>query len=120
MPADDTLRWLRELGVVAVSVANNHSRDLGDAAYAAMVARLREAGLQVLEDGQPQRVSALRITAWTDLDNNPAPRRDLLRLPLQPTEPPDLVFMHWGREFVTMPGQRERAWRTACKRRACR
>ncbi len=109
MPANDTLRWLRELGVVAVSVANNHSRDLGDAAYAAMVARLREAGIQALEDGQPQRVSALRITAWTDLDNNPAPRRDLLRLPLQPTEPPDLVFMHWGREFVTMPGQRERA-----------
>ena len=110
MPADDTLRWLRELGVVAVSVANNHSRDLGDAAYAAMVARLREAGLQVLEDGQPQRVGALRVTAWTDLDNNPKPRRDLLRLPLLlPTEVPDLAFMHWGREFVTTPGQRERA-----------
>ena len=75
-----------------------------------MVARLREAGLQVLEHGQPQRVGALRVTAWTDLDNNPKPRRDLLRLPLLlPTEVPDLAFMHWGREFVTTPGQRERA-----------
>jgi poly-gamma-glutamate synthesis protein (capsule biosynthesis protein) len=109
MPADDTLRWLRELGVVAVSVANNHSRDLGDEAYAAMVARLREAGIQVLEQGQPQRVGALRVAAWTDLDNHPAPRRDLIGLPLHPPEVPDLAFMHWGREFVTTPGQRERS-----------
>ena len=109
MPTDDTLRWLRELGVVAVSVANNHSRDLGDEAYAAMVLRLREAGLQVLEQGQPQRVGALRVTAWTDLDNHPAPRRDLIGLSLPPAEAPDLAFMHWGREFVTVPGQRERA-----------
>jgi AmmeMemoRadiSam system protein B len=109
MPADDTLRWLRELGVVAVSVANNHSRDLGDEAYAAMVLRLREAGLQVLEQGQPQRVGALRVTAWTDLDNQPAPRRDLIGLPPQPPEAPDLAFMHWGREFVITPGMRERA-----------
>ena len=113
MPADDTLRWLRELGVVAVSVANNHSRDLGDEAYAAMVVRLREAGLQVLEHGQPQRVGPLRVVAWSDLDNNPAPRRDLiglpLPLPLPLSEPPDLAFMHWGREFAATPGQRERA-----------
>jgi len=109
MPADETLRWLRELGVVAVSVANNHSRDLGDDAYAAMLARLREAGIQVLQSGQPQRVGPLRVVAWTDLDNNPAPRRELIRLPLQPRELPDLAFMHWGREFVTAPGPRERA-----------
>jgi hypothetical protein len=109
MPADDTLRWLRELGVVAVSLANNHSRDLGDAAYAAMVLRLREAGIQVLESGQPRRVGPLRVVAWTDLDNSPEPQRELIRLPLLPPEPPDLAFMHWGREFVTTPGQRERA-----------
>ena len=109
MPAEDSLRWLRELGVVAVSVANNHSRDLGDDAYAAMLAQLREAGLQVLEDGQPQRVGPLRVVAWTDLDNNPRPRRELIRLPLQPPEVPELAFVHWGREFVTTPGQRERA-----------
>jgi len=109
MPADETLRWLRELGVVAVSVANNHSRDRGDDAYAAMVARLREAGLQVLESGQPQRVGPLRVAAWTDLDNSPEPRRDLIRLPLSSADVPDLAFMHWGREFVTTPGQRERA-----------
>ena len=97
--------------MVAVSVANNHSRDLGDAAYARMLQQLRDAGLQVLEPGQPQRIGPLRVTAWTDLDNQPAPQRDLLPLPLLPdgAEVPDLAFLHWGREFVTTPGTRERA-----------
>ncbi len=111
MPADDTLRWLRELGVVAVGVANNHARDLGDAAYAQMLQRLRQAGLQVLEHGQPQAVGPLRVTAWTDLDNQPAPRRELLALPLLPPgmPVPDLALLHWGQEFVSAPGARERA-----------
>ena len=111
MPADDSLRWLRELGVVAVSVANNHSRDLGDEAYARMVVRLREAGLQVLEHGQPQTIGALRVSAWTDLDNQPTPRRELIRLPMLPpgAPVPELALLHWGREFVTTPGERERA-----------
>jgi AmmeMemoRadiSam system protein B len=114
MPADATLRWLRELGVVAVSVANNHSRDLGDDAYARMVARLREAGLQVLEPGLALAVGPLRIVAWTDLDNMPTPQRDLVTpQALQSALPlgglPDLAFLHWGREFVAEPGDRERA-----------
>ena len=111
MPADDTLRWLRELGVVAVSVANNHSRDLGDAAYGQMLQQLRAAGLVVLEAGRPDSVGALRITAWTDVDNHPSPRSGLLSLPLPATgEPvPELALLHWGREFVAEPGPRERA-----------
>ena len=111
MPVEATLRWLRELGVVALGVANNHSRDLGDAAYVQMVQRLRAAGFQVLEQGQAQMIGALRVTAWTDLDNSPSPRRDQLALPLPHSgEPvPDLAFMHWGREFAAAPGARERA-----------
>lgn len=114
MPAGYTLRWLRELNVVAVSVANNHSRDLGDAAYARMVARLREDGFTVLEDGRPQPVGPLRIVAFTDLDNSPTPRRDLLTPPalrqgLPPEALPDLALLHWGREFIVTPGERERA-----------
>ncbi|HMO46811.1 MAG TPA: AmmeMemoRadiSam system protein B [Rubrivivax sp.] len=114
MPAAQTLAWLRELGVVAVSVANNHSRDLGDAAYARMVAQLRGAGLQVLEHGRPQAVGPLRVAAWTDLDNAPSPRRELitpqaLQQGLRPDELPELALLHWGREFVAAPGARERA-----------
>jgi hypothetical protein len=111
MPADHTLRRLRELGVVAVSLANNHSRDLGDAAYAAMAARLREAGLQVLEHGVPQQLGPLRIVAFSDLDNTPVPRAALLTpqaLRAALATPADLAFMHWGREFSAAPGARER------------
>lgn len=83
MPTDETLRWLRELGVVAVSVANNHSRDRGDDAYAAMVARLRDAGIQVLQSGQPQPAGAsscwagstrCRCTAWATSSSTSARR----------------------------------------------
>ena len=111
MPTEDTLAWLRELGVVAVSVANNHSHDLGDAAYAQMVQRLRAAGLQVLEQGDVQAVGALRVAAWTDLDNPPRPPRNLMPLPVLPpgAAVPDLAFLHWGREYVTVPGAREQA-----------
>ena len=111
MPAEGTLAWLRELGVVAVGVANNHSRDLGDGAYAQMVQRLRAAGLQVLEQGDAQTVGPLRVAAWTDLDNRPAPRRELMPLPVLPpgAAVPDLALLHWGREYVTRPGERERA-----------
>ena len=109
MPTEDTLAWLRELGVVAVGVANNHSRDRGEAAYAQMVRRLRAAGLQVLEQGELQDVGPLRVAAWTDLDNQPHPRRELMPLPVLPpgAAVPDLALLHWGREYVTRPGERE-------------
>ncbi len=114
MRADATLQWLRALNVVAVSVANNHSHDLGDAAYAAMVARLRDAGILVLEHGRPMTVGPLRIAAFSDLDNQPAPRRHLIAARELRAEPvPDLAFLHWGREFEIEPGARERqlaAW----------
>lgn len=109
MPTEDTLAWLRELGVVAVGVANNHSRDRGESAYAQMVRRLRAAGLQVLEQGELQDVGPLRVAAWTDLDNQPHPRRELMPLPVLPpgAAVPDLALLHWGREYVTRPGERE-------------
>jgi poly-gamma-glutamate synthesis protein (capsule biosynthesis protein) len=114
MRADRTLHWLRALNVVAVSVANNHSRDLGDAAYDAMVERLRQGGITVLAHGRAQVVGPLRITAFSDLDNTPAPRRDLIgKRELQAAPAADLAFLHWGREFVAEPGARERqlaAW----------
>ncbi len=114
MPAKPTLQWLRELGVVAVSVANNHSHDLGDEAYAAMLARLRAAGFAVLEHGRPQAVGPLRVVAFSDIDNPPRPARarlteaDLQAL-LAGGAAPELAFVHWGTEYVAEPGARERA-----------
>jgi poly-gamma-glutamate synthesis protein (capsule biosynthesis protein) len=108
MPRADTLRWLRELGVVAVGVANNHARDLGAEAYAAMVADLRAAGLTVLEHGRPQAVGPLRLTALRDLDNTPRPR-DALIVDAELAAPAaDIAFLHWGLEYGAEPGDRER------------
>jgi hypothetical protein len=102
------LRWLRELGVVAVGVANNHARDLGEEAYAAMVADLRTAGLTVLEHGRPQAVGPLRLTALRDLDNTPRPR-DALIVDAELAAPAaDIAFLHWGLEYAAEPGDRER------------
>ena len=122
MPRADTVQWLQELGVVAVGVANNHSHDLGEDAYRDSVAQLRGGGLQVLESGQGQRVGPLWLTALSDLDNNPAPRRDLLvprrigRLsPPHGDAGPALAFVHWGREYVAQPGPRERALAAALR-----
>lgn len=114
MPERATLAWLRDLNVVAVSVANNHARDLGDAAYARMVARLRDEGFVVLEHGVPQPVGPLRVVAFTDLDNTRQPRRELitpqaLQHGLASGAIPNLALLHWGREYVTEPGARERA-----------
>jgi poly-gamma-glutamate synthesis protein (capsule biosynthesis protein) len=114
MPEDEALAWLRDLNVVAVSVANNHARDLGDGAYARMATRLRDEGFVVLEHGLPQRVGPLRVIAFTDLDNAPEPRRELitpqtLQQGLASGAVPDLALLHWGREYVTEPGERERA-----------
>jgi poly-gamma-glutamate synthesis protein (capsule biosynthesis protein) len=114
MPAAETLAWLRALGVVAVGVANNHSRDLGEAAYERMVAQLQAAGLQVLQHAQPGQAGPLRAVAFSDLDNQPVPRRDLidakaLRQGLPADALPDLALLHWGREFIVEPGERERA-----------
>lgn len=111
MPAEETLAWLRALGVVAVGVANNHSRDLGEAGYTQMLQRLRADGLQVLEQGVVQPVGPLRVAAWADLDNQPSPRRELMPLPVLPPGAvvPELALLHWGREYVTQPGEREQA-----------
>ena len=60
MPEDLTLDWLKRLNVVAVSIANNHSRDLGDEPSAAMKARLEAAGIKVLDGTEAVDLGPLR------------------------------------------------------------
>ena len=69
MPEDLTLDWLGRLGVVAVSIANNHSTDLGAGPRAAMKARLEAAGFAVLDGTAAIDLGPLRAVALTDLDN---------------------------------------------------
>jgi AmmeMemoRadiSam system protein B len=124
MPADLTLRWLKSLNVVAVSVANNHAHDLGDEAYRGMVSLLREAGIRVLEHGTVEDFGAFRLAALSDLDNAATPQveritpADIERLAQSGAAPPLAVFVHWGVEYSDVPSARERALADALRRQA--
>ena len=114
MPRDASLALLHDLGVTAVSLANNHARDLGPAALARMVRDLTRAGITVIPAGAVREVGPLRIAALTDLDNADPRRRDLLgtaaiaHLATFKGKKPLCVMVHWGKEFAVGPGDRER------------
>ena len=115
MAAGLSLDILKDLNVVAVSLANNHSHDFGDLACRTMEHRLADAGLIVLENGTIKDLGPFRLAAFTDLDNRQEPVRALLREAdldrlegLKPDKP-RFAFLHWGEEFRAVPGPREQA-----------
>lgn len=113
MPGDLTLDWLKRLNVVAVSIANNHSRDLGDEPKAAMASALRAAGIAVLDGGDAADLGPLRAIALTDLENAGKPgagllsEADLDAVTRSDAAPPLAAFMHWGMEYGRIPDERE-------------
>jgi AmmeMemoRadiSam system protein B len=113
MPRALTLDWLHRLGVVAVSLANNHAHDLGPDAYDAMRQTLHEAGIQVVGDGEVIDVCGVHVLALTDLDNTGTPSKarldgDRIRgLASAVRRPPLFAFLHWGKEFHDTIGPRE-------------
>ena len=115
MPENLTIDWLKALNVIAVSLANNHSGDLGDAARAAMVQALNQAGIATIGAGQTVDLGPARVVGLTDLDNNAVPHTGrvsdavLDRVTRSAARPPLIAFMHWGREFDAAPGSRELA-----------
>jgi poly-gamma-glutamate synthesis protein (capsule biosynthesis protein) len=124
MPGDLTVDWLKTLNVVAASLANNHSNDLGEEARADMAKRLRAAGIAVLDHGEAVDLGLFRVIALSDLDNRGAPRTGIItdeeldRVTRSEAAPPLAAFMHWGREFDDRPGAREEALVDALRRAA--
>jgi len=115
MAAGPALTILRDLNVMAVSLANNHTHDFGESAYRAMQRLLSAAGIAVLENGAVKDLGPFRLAAATDLDNRGKPLRalladaDLRRLAAMPPDKPRFAFLHWGQEFTATPGPREQA-----------
>jgi AmmeMemoRadiSam system protein B len=113
MPRDTVLDWLKSLNVVAVSVANNHAKDLGQDAFDQMVATLQASGLKVLRHGDIVDLGRFQLVALTDIDNNakPAENRigeaDLQSIGRSDALPPLVAFLHWGREYESGPDQRQ-------------
>ncbi len=71
MAARPALDILKDLNVVAVSLANNHSHDFGDLAFRTMQRLLTDAGITVLENRTVKDLGPFRLAALTDLDNRP-------------------------------------------------
>ena len=78
MAARPALDILKDLNVVAVSLANNHSRDFGDPSCRTMQRLLQDAGITVLENHTVKDLGPFRLAALTDLDNRQEPFQALL------------------------------------------
>jgi poly-gamma-glutamate synthesis protein (capsule biosynthesis protein) len=115
MAAQPALDILRDLNVVAVSLANNHSHDFGESSYRTMHRLLTDAGIIVLEDRTVRDLGPFQLAAATDLDNREQPLRallteaDLARIEAMPPDKPRFAFLHWGQEYTATPGPREQA-----------
>jgi poly-gamma-glutamate synthesis protein (capsule biosynthesis protein) len=109
------LPLLKGLNVRAVSLANNHSRDLGEDAYREMHRRLVNQGIACLENRRVLDLGAFYLAGFTDVDNQGEEK--IARLTLEDLEglahvkkdKPLFALIHWGREFTGQAGPRERA-----------
>lgn len=124
MPRDLTLDWLRKMNVAAVGLANNHAMDLGASGYAETLDALDEAGIPRFGQGEVVALGSLDIVGLTDIDTNGSPQIDLLteelldRLVRPDGRRPVVAFVHWGREYVTEPSERERMLAEAMRLRS--
>jgi AmmeMemoRadiSam system protein B len=109
------LPLLRELNVLAVSLANNHSHDLGEDSYRTMRRRLKKQGIAGLENRRVLDLGPFYLVGFTDVDNQSATkiaqltRPDLEGLARLQRNKPIFAFIHWGWEFVQKAGPREQA-----------
>jgi len=110
-----TLPLLSGLRVRAVSLANNHSLDLGEDAYRAMRRHLDEEAFACLENRRVLDLGLFYLAGFTDVDNQSAgkierlTRQDLEGLDGLKRDKPLFALIHWGREFADEAGPREEA-----------
>jgi AmmeMemoRadiSam system protein B len=123
MASDTALRWLQDLNVKAVSLANNHSGDFGIKARDEMQARLRGSGIEALSHGETHDFGLFRLIALSDVDNRGEQRSALIseteldRLQSKRLPQPVLTFLHWGTEYEAVPGNRETELMTSLRHR---
>jgi AmmeMemoRadiSam system protein B len=109
------LPLLKILKVRAVSLANNHSLDLGEDACRGMTRRLADQGIACLANRRVLDLGAFYLAGFTDVSNQSArkiaqlTRQDLECLAHLKKDKPLFAFLHWGREFGDQAGPREQA-----------
>jgi len=113
MPEELALEWLRKLDVVAVGLANNHAMDLGESGYAETVRALEGAGILRFGQGEVLPLPGIDIVGLSDIDTNAAQQVDLIgpelldRLVRPDAARPVVAYVHWGREYIAEPSDRE-------------
>jgi AmmeMemoRadiSam system protein B len=115
MEGGRTFPLLQGLKVRAVSLANNHIHDLGEASYQDMTQLLGTRGIACLENRRVLDLGAFYLAGFTDIDNQSEgktarlTREDLDSLTHLKKDKPLFAFLHWGREFADQAGPREEA-----------
>ncbi len=107
METNDALAVLKALRVIGVSLANNHAMDFGKTAYQDMVRELQRNGIRIIGRGEYADFERFRLFGFTDIDNSPEPKRDLLyrsdmdaAFQVAPGSGlPLFAFLHWGDEY---------------------
>ncbi|MCC7523056.1 CapA family protein [Candidatus Uhrbacteria bacterium] len=105
---------LKELGIDAVSQANNHALDQGTAGYEDSISRLRASGFttfghQVLDDSvalATTTIRGLRVAFFGyNTTDNPLDRASASSVLAEARSSSDLViaFLHWGSEYRSKP-----------------
>ncbi len=123
MPDTLALDWLKALNVAGAGMANNHATDLGDNGIAETKAALDGAGIAHFGQGGRLDLSDLSVVGLTDLDSNGSRQIDLIdsalidRLVGEDAARPTVAFVHWGREWIDTPSQRERFLAEEMRRR---
>jgi AmmeMemoRadiSam system protein B len=109
------LPLLARLNIRAVSLANNHSQDLGEASWLEMGRRLAHQGIAGLTNRGVLDLGAFYLAGFTDVNNHSEgkiaqlTRDDLAELAHLPKDKPRFAFLHWGQEFANQAGPREEA-----------
>jgi poly-gamma-glutamate capsule biosynthesis protein CapA/YwtB (metallophosphatase superfamily) len=114
MPEDLATSWLKRLGVAGAGLANNHALDLGASGYAETTGALERAGIRWFGQGDTLQLPGLDVVGLTDIDTNGSEHFDLVTSELlDRLVRPDamravVAFVHWGREYVAEPAEREK------------
>jgi len=106
---------LRRLGVTTAGLANNHSADFGPLGISETTRNLSELGIASLRHGDVADLGSFRLLALTALSGRTllgaaAAGPDDFRVACGVNaDPPLIAFVHWGAEYTSTAGDKERA-----------
>jgi poly-gamma-glutamate synthesis protein (capsule biosynthesis protein) len=106
MPSGLAAPILKQMNVIAASLANNHSFDLGPIGLAESVAMLERIGIKPVRHNEIVDFGAFRLLALNFISKRQIEgfptvgSGDLQAICQRDANPPLLAFVHWGREYT--------------------